>query len=300
MHVLYAHGSKAKRVSYSISHAETLSMVNRIESTILITTRISELMHHVPAPDLKQLVVLQENGNPSLPGDFYMDCNGLWQLITGQKTLPQDKVQRLYVLGIRECRLVGRLRLLTLVPTTAMLSDALTKAMVSPQLLRLLTCGKVDFHNVPDHPVKTRTLPTLPIEEESDLLLTDEEVMKVAELKPNKVTTTAASILLGLIAGATSQKLMVASTMAAMTTAATAQPIGGNNADDGDHGGHLALYVTLFLTVVLAIIVEKIISGFFKKPPTAHLIVPKVEQIRAPPVKRHREGDEAEAGSSQF
>ena len=34
---------------------------------------------------------------------------------------------------------------------------------------------------MPDHPVKTRTLPTLPIEEESDLLLTDEEVMNMAE-----------------------------------------------------------------------------------------------------------------------
>ena len=75
MNVLYAHGSKAKRVSYSASHAETLSMVNGIKSTTLITTRISELMHHVPAPDLKQLVVLQENGNPShsLPSGFYMD-----------------------------------------------------------------------------------------------------------------------------------------------------------------------------------------------------------------------------------
>ena len=118
-------------MSYSTSHAETLSMVNGIESTTLITTRLSELMHHVPAPDLKQLVALEENGNASLSGDFYMDCNGWWQLITGQKTLPQDKVQRLYVLGIRECRLVGRLRLLTVVPTAATLSDALA----SPQLL---------------------------------------------------------------------------------------------------------------------------------------------------------------------
>ena len=216
----------------------------------------------------------------------------LWQLITGQKTLPQDKVQRLYVLGIRECPLVGRLRLLTLIPTTAMLLDALTKAMVSPQLLRLLMCGKVDFHNVPDHPVKTRTLPTLPIEEESDLLLTDEEVMNMAELKPNKVMMSTASSLLGLIAGATSKKLMVASTVAAMATAADAQSTGGNNADDGDHGGHFSLYMTLFLTVIIAIIVEKHISGFFKKPQMEHFMVPKVEQIRQPAPKRYREGDE--------
>eukprot|EP00435_Cladocopium_sp_Y103_P016475 s878_g4.t1 len=133
-----------------------------------------------------------------------------------------------------------------------------------------------------------------PSEDQDSALLTDEEVMAVAEEKPNKITTTTASILLGLIAGVSSQKLMMASTMAAMATPAAAQPVGGNNADDGDHGGHLTLYFTLFLTVVFAIITEKFISGYFKKAPAGHLIVPKEEQIRTPVPKRLREGDDGD------
>ena len=44
--------------------------------------------------------------------------------------------------------------------------------------------------------------------------------------------------------------------------------------------------MTLFLTVIIAIIVEKHISGFFKKPQMEHFMVPKVEQIRQPAPKR--------------
>ena len=40
MHVLHASGTKAKRVSYSTSHAETLSMINGVESSTLILVRL--------------------------------------------------------------------------------------------------------------------------------------------------------------------------------------------------------------------------------------------------------------------
>ena len=56
---------------------------------------------------------------------------GSWLQVRKLFHKTRSKVQRLYVLGIRECRLVGRLRLLTVVPTAATLSDALA----SPQLL---------------------------------------------------------------------------------------------------------------------------------------------------------------------
>lgn len=105
MHVLHSHGAKAKRVSYSTSHAETLSMVNALESSILITTRLSELAHHLVSPTIAQLTEMQEHGNPTIPSDFYTDCQDLWELVTGMLTLPQDKSQRLYILGIREARL---------------------------------------------------------------------------------------------------------------------------------------------------------------------------------------------------
>jgi hypothetical protein len=110
MHVLHAHGGKAKRISYSTSHAETLSMVNGTESTTLVMVRLSEMMHISLKPTLKELVDIQEIGSPALPSDFYMDCRDLFELCAGQKVLPQDKAQRLYVLGICEGRIAGRIR----------------------------------------------------------------------------------------------------------------------------------------------------------------------------------------------
>ena len=86
-------------------------------------------------------------------------------------TLPQDKSQRLYVLGIREARLCGRIRLFTLVPTQSMLADGLTKPMESHALLLLLSAGKVEMFGVDGHPVKSRVLPTLRDMEENDLLM---------------------------------------------------------------------------------------------------------------------------------
>ena len=50
MHALHPRGAKAKRVSYSTSHSETLAMVNGVESTTLVSARLSELMHHSPSP----------------------------------------------------------------------------------------------------------------------------------------------------------------------------------------------------------------------------------------------------------
>ena len=160
-------------------------------------------MHHEPAPTLDQLVVLQENGNPNLPADYYSDCADLWELSTGQRTLPQDKSQRLYILGMRETRISGRMRLMSLVLTASMVADALTKPMVSPQLLHLLSAGKVEFKNEIGHPVKFRVLPSIPVEDEADLLMTDEQVIEKAERMQDKVLMATASVLFGLVAGMT-------------------------------------------------------------------------------------------------
>ena len=110
--------------------------------------RLSEMMHISLKPTLKELVDIQENGNPALPSDFYMDCRDLFELCTGQKVLPQDKAQRLYVLGIRETRITGRIRQTTLIPTESMTADALTKPMQSPELLQFLTTGMVTIYGV--------------------------------------------------------------------------------------------------------------------------------------------------------
>ena len=148
MHVLHAHGGRAKRISYSTSHAETLSMVNGTESTTLVMVRLSGMMHISLKPTLKELVDIQENGNPALPSDFYMDRRDFFELCTGQKVLPQDKAQRLYVLGIREGRITGRIRQTTLIPTESMTADALTKPMQSQELLQFLTTGMVTIYGV--------------------------------------------------------------------------------------------------------------------------------------------------------
>lgn len=199
-------------------------MVNGIESTTSVSTRLSEIMHHEPAPSLDQLVVLQENGDPNLPAEYYSDCADLWELSTGQRTLPQDKSQRLYILGIRETRISGRMRLMSLVPTASMVAGSLTKPMVSTQPLHLLSTGKVEFKNEADHPVKPRVLPSIPLDEESDLLMNDEEVIKNAESAKEKILMTTASVLFGLAAGITSESMLLPSTAVATATPVAAHP----------------------------------------------------------------------------
>ena len=62
----------------------------------------------------------------------------IWELNTGQKVLPQDKTQRPYILGVREARVTGKIRMTILVPTESRVADALAKPMISPGLLQLL------------------------------------------------------------------------------------------------------------------------------------------------------------------
>ncbi|CAJ1334047.1 unnamed protein product, partial [Effrenium voratum] len=103
-HVLYAQGSKAKRVSYSTSHAETLAAVAGLEASSMVSTRLTELWLPEPAPTLAKLTYLQENGSGMFPIDTATDCRDFFELVTGSKSLPQDKFQRLYVLSFKEAR----------------------------------------------------------------------------------------------------------------------------------------------------------------------------------------------------
>ena len=76
-------------------------------------------MYHEPVHTLDQLVILQENGNPMYQSITTQIVQISGELTTGQRTLPQDKSQRLYILGIRETRISGRMRLMSLVPTAS-------------------------------------------------------------------------------------------------------------------------------------------------------------------------------------
>ena len=128
-HVLWAHGAKAKRVSYSTSHAETLAAVSCMETSTLVAVCLGELLYTPEAPTVQSLLLLQEGGVPQLPCDGYTDCKDMWELASGSTSVAQDKTQRLYVMSLREARLSGKQRWLILTPTESMLSDALTKGM---------------------------------------------------------------------------------------------------------------------------------------------------------------------------
>ena len=43
-HVLWSHSAKAKRLSYSTSHAETLAGISGVEASVMVSVRISELL----------------------------------------------------------------------------------------------------------------------------------------------------------------------------------------------------------------------------------------------------------------
>ncbi|OLP96718.1 Acyl-CoA-binding domain-containing protein 6 [Symbiodinium microadriaticum] len=160
-HILWAHGAKAKRISYSTSHAETLAAISGLEASTLVAVRMAELMYLPGRPKLQALIAAQEQGIPRLPVDDYTDCRDFFELASGDKSVSQDKNQRLYILAFREARMTGRIRWLVLCPTESMTADALTKAMISPALMTLLSSGQVEFFNAGEHRMTLRSLPRL-------------------------------------------------------------------------------------------------------------------------------------------
>ena len=175
-HILWCHGAKAKRISYSTSHAETLAAISGLETASLVNLRLSEIQMTAKQPTLQMLAAVQES--PVIPVDCMTDCRDLWELTCGTKTLPQDRSQRIYILAHREARLAGRLRWLIWVPTASMTADAFTKVMVSPALLLLLSSGIVHFRNEDKHVIQARRLPPREIIDEDDLLVGDDGHLK--------------------------------------------------------------------------------------------------------------------------
>ena len=157
-HVLWSHGAKAKPVSYSTSHAETLAAIGGLETVTLVSVRLCEMFLLGNQPTLAELTKVQEQGHPQLPVDALTDCKDFYELSTGDRSLPQDKGQRLYILAHKEARLCGGLRWLVLVPTQSMTADALTKPMLAPPLMLLLSTGAVAYYNEPGHHLLFRRL----------------------------------------------------------------------------------------------------------------------------------------------
>ena len=177
-HILWAHGAKAKRISYSTSHAETLAAVSGLEAGTLVSVRLAELLYSPKPPTIQSLTAQQERGVVGLPIDSFTDCRDFFELASGDKNVPQDKNQRLYVLSFREAGMSGRIRWMGLIPTESMTADALTKTMIAEPMMKLLTTGTVEFRNQEKHHVTLRALPVMDHIEERHFDMDDRELIK--------------------------------------------------------------------------------------------------------------------------
>ena len=253
-HILWAQGNKAKRVSYSTSHGETLAAINGMESASLIALRLGELLVQERKPTLQRLAALQERGVPFLPVDAYTDCRDFFELSTGVKTMPQDKSQRIYIMAHREARLRGRLRWLILIPTECMTSDALTKPMISASLNELMSSGVVRFFNVQKHPILARRLPPVDDIDEGKLMTPDRELLSAFAYAAWTIKPNAGFAFLCL---------------SALLTQATATTV-GDTKEESDYGAFKMLIIfTSVIAIVLWIamkhMVEKMLSAFNKR-----------------------------------
>ena len=66
----------------------------------------------------------------------------MFELVTGIKGVPSEKLQRVGILSLRKDRLTRRLRCILHIPTEIMLADSLTKIMVSGVFMRFCATGK--------------------------------------------------------------------------------------------------------------------------------------------------------------
>ena len=167
-HVLGSYGRKAKRVSYSTSQGETTGAAGGQEFAQMIATRLSEILYGRPML-LSHVIRIWEDGTFIVPVDHLTDCADFYELACGERAMPQDKAQKLYVTSFREMRLRGKIRRFLLIPTESMLADALSKVMKSEQLMRLLSCGVAVFLNTEKHPISQRMLSIQMTTSEQDL-----------------------------------------------------------------------------------------------------------------------------------
>ncbi|CAJ1430110.1 unnamed protein product, partial [Effrenium voratum] len=250
-HVLYSHGSKAKRISYSTSHAETLAGIGGLEAATLVALRMGEMLHEATKPTLHQMINMQEKGIDNCPIDSYTDCRDLYELVTGEKSMPQDKTQRLYIMALKEARCTGRLRMWSLIPTECMTADDLTKPMTSKCLNALLSTGMLEFWNQPEHPVESKILPLVKDLEESDLMQNDKTLITKAS------TVATSAMVAATLAHGPIKKVFF---MAWMVS--TAQAVEDEKADVYDTTDYtLVLVVSITLMVIIT---ERVVNEILK------------------------------------
>lgn len=142
-----------------------------------------------------------------------------------------------------------------------MTSDSLIKPMVHDSMLKLLTTGTVRFHNEPNHPVTSRTLPAVHEYDEHDLMKDDDEEVKAGK---KQVKVGHASILLGMFPSTFSQKIMVASMFAVgtMAQAPHGEPFtydlapAMTSSSVPNYTTSFGVYLMIFVVVVMALCFE--------------------------------------------
>ena len=148
-HLLVAGSHKAKRISHSTSHAESLACYNALGSAEVLAARLTEAWWRGAKPlSLEQLLTVEDLGLFEVPILALTDCMDLLELIVGSRGVPQDKSQRLIVLSLRERRVLRKTRAHAHIDTNDMLANGLTKHVAhNPQLTKLLSTGELHFSN---------------------------------------------------------------------------------------------------------------------------------------------------------
>ncbi|OLP97718.1 Dynein heavy chain 6, axonemal [Symbiodinium microadriaticum] len=178
-HILWGHGAKAKRISYPRSHAGTGCHIWLAGQHTSRSTAKAELMYLPGRASLQALIGARHPTTAGRRLHRLQRYSSSWPVGTSHdKSVAQDKNQRLYVRVFREARMMGRIRFMILCPTQSMRADALTKSRVSPPLMKLLTCGDVEFFNEGDHKMTLRSLPRLATVHEKHFGMTDKQLIR--------------------------------------------------------------------------------------------------------------------------
>ena len=146
-HLLAWSGRKAKRISYSTSHAEALAICAGKDIGIVTAMRLTEMLCHDYLFNVDSAIKALESGKLVIPIDQFTDCNDAFENIIGTRALPTDKAERLYVQSMREERTFGCLRHFFKVPGSVMVADCLTKVMKSISMANMLNFGWLGLSN---------------------------------------------------------------------------------------------------------------------------------------------------------
>ena len=122
-HLLAWSGRKAKRISYSTSHAEALAICAGKDIGIVTALRLTEMLSHDYLHNVDTAIKALESGKLVIPIDQFTDCADAFENIIGTRPLPTDKAERLYVQSMREERTFGCIRHFIKVPGSVMIAD---------------------------------------------------------------------------------------------------------------------------------------------------------------------------------